>query len=97
MALPTKTQIETLDWSASGAPYASVAAKSTIDLDGIEFSSIGAPWWGVEAGASFTTYEETISQSVTLSQSEAEIVWYLRELQQSVTLSQEIATDLIFN
>ena len=52
MALPTKTEVLTGEFSGDGSPAINVAAKSTVDADTLEYSADGAPWWGVEdAGA----------------------------------------------
>ena len=47
MALPTKTDVQTLQFSADGSPWCRVAAKSGIDLDTLEYSLDGSPWWGI--------------------------------------------------
>lgn len=51
MALPTRDQITTIDYSKDGSPWVLVAAKSGIDLDGLDWSKDGSSWWGVEVGA----------------------------------------------
>lgn len=48
MALPTKTQVLTGEYSLDGSPAVNVAAKSTIDPNTLEYSLDGSPWWGVE-------------------------------------------------
>ena len=48
MALPTKTNLETMDYSYGGVPFVSVAAKSGIDLDTLDYSYAGVPFWGLE-------------------------------------------------
>jgi len=48
MALLSKTNITTLQYSADGSPFCHVATKSSINLDTIEYSSDGSPWYGVE-------------------------------------------------
>ena len=42
MALPTKTDVQTMDYSYGGVPFVSVAAKAGIDLDTLDYS-----YWGV--------------------------------------------------
>ena len=48
MAIPNKTNLQTLDYSYMGAPYIQVASKSGIDLDGLDYSYCGQPFWGAE-------------------------------------------------
>ncbi len=48
MALPTKTDLQTMDYSYGGVPFVSVAAKSGIDLDTLDYSYGGVPFWGLE-------------------------------------------------
>ena len=50
MATPTKTDLQTLDYSYFGQPYVQVAAKSGIDLDALDYSHFGQPFFGTEAG-----------------------------------------------
>ncbi len=47
MALPTKTDLQTLDYSFFGEPYIQVASKSGIELDGLDYSFFGEPYWGL--------------------------------------------------
>ena len=51
MALPTKTNLETMDYSYGGVPFVSVATKSGIDLDTMDYSFGGVPFWGVSVKA----------------------------------------------
>ena len=51
MALPTKSDLQKLDYSFFGEPYVQVASKSGIELDGLDYSFFGEPFWGVEDGA----------------------------------------------
>lgn len=51
MALPTKTEVQTGEFSADGSPAINVAAKSEIDTDTLEYSLDGSPWWGTEETA----------------------------------------------
>ena len=44
MALPTPTQIKTLDYSRNGSPWVRVVAKDSIDTKGLEYSKDGLPW-----------------------------------------------------
>ena len=48
MALLTKTNLETMDYSYGGVPFVSVATKSGIDLDTMDYSFGGVPFWGAE-------------------------------------------------
>lgn len=50
MALPTKIEVQTGEFSADGSPAINVAAKSAIDTDTLEYSLDGSPWWGTEEG-----------------------------------------------
>ncbi|HOR79239.1 MAG TPA: hypothetical protein PKZ40_07210, partial [Anaerolineaceae bacterium] len=51
MALPTKTDLQTLDYSFFGEPYVQVASKSGVELDGLDYSFFGEPFWGTEDAA----------------------------------------------
>ena len=48
MALPTNTDLQTMDYAYSGVPFVSVAAKAGIDLDTLDYSYAGVPFWGLE-------------------------------------------------
>lgn len=48
MALPTRDDILTTKFSADGSPFVKIAAKSTVELDSLQFSKDGSPWWGFE-------------------------------------------------
>ena len=48
MALPTNTDLQTMDYSYGGVPFVSVAAKAGIDLDTLDYSYGGVPFWGLE-------------------------------------------------
>ena len=48
MALPTKTDLQTMDYSYGGVPFVSVATKAGIDLDTLDYSYAGVPFWGLE-------------------------------------------------
>ena len=50
MALPTNTDLQTMDYAYSGVPFVSVAAKAGIDLDTLDYSYAGVPFWGAEEG-----------------------------------------------
>lgn len=50
MTLPTKTNLETMDYSYGGVPFVSVATKAGIDLDTLDYSYAGVPFWGVSGG-----------------------------------------------
>jgi hypothetical protein len=47
MTLPTKTNLETMDYSYGGVPFVSVATKAGIDLDTLDYSYAGVPFWAV--------------------------------------------------
>ena len=47
MGLPTKTNLETMDYSYGGVPFVSVATKAGIDLDTLDYSYAGVPFWGL--------------------------------------------------
>ena len=47
MALPTKTNLETMDYSYGGVPFVSVATKAGIALDTLDYSYAGVPFWAV--------------------------------------------------
>lgn len=65
MALPTRDQILTGEYSLDGSPGIAVAAKSGIDLDSLEYSLDGSPWWGAEvSGAGPTENIKTIGQAI---------------------------------
>jgi len=60
MALPTKTNLETMDYSYGGVPFVSVATKAGIDLDTLDYSYAGVPFWGLEvSGGSQQSYTLT--------------------------------------
>ena len=44
MALPNKTNLETMDYSYSGLPFVDVPAKSTIDTSTMDYSYGGLPF-----------------------------------------------------
>ena len=46
MALLTKDEVQSLQYSANGSPWCSVTSKSELDPDTLEYSSDGSPWWG---------------------------------------------------
>ena len=48
MAIPNKTNLQTMDYSYMGVPYVQVASKSGIDLDGLDYSFFGQPFYGAE-------------------------------------------------
>lgn len=45
MALPSKDDVVLLQFSSTGAPWARVTAKPSIDTNTLEYSSYGPPWW----------------------------------------------------
>ena len=60
MALPTKTNLETMDYSYGGVPFVSVATKSGIDLDTMDYSFGGVPFWGAEVSEGGGTDPEPV-------------------------------------
>ena len=54
MTLPTKTNLETMDYSYGGVPFVSVATKAGIDLDTLDYSYGGVPFWGLEVSGGGT-------------------------------------------
>lgn len=44
MALPTATQLATMDYAYLGRPYVKVATKSTIDLKTMDYAYLGEPF-----------------------------------------------------
>lgn len=44
MALPTRVQILTGEYSANGSPYVQTVSKSTINPSQLEYSADGSPW-----------------------------------------------------
>lgn len=55
MARPTKTQVQTGEYSLDGSPAINVAAKSTVDPDTLEYSLDGSTWHGTEETAPAAT------------------------------------------
>lgn len=51
MALLTKTNLETMDYSYGGVPFVSVPAKAGINLDGLDYSFAGIPFWALEVSS----------------------------------------------
>ena len=51
MAIPTKTDLQKMDYSFFGEPYVQVGSKSGVELDGLDYSFFGEPFWGAEDGA----------------------------------------------
>lgn len=47
MALPTKTNILTGEYSSDGSPFIQVTSKAGIDPNTLEYSSDGSPWWSI--------------------------------------------------
>ncbi|MEI6577624.1 MAG: hypothetical protein WCO63_15725 [Bacteroidota bacterium] len=47
MALPTGENLITLDTAYNGQPFVQLAAKSTIDTNGLDVAYNGAPFWAV--------------------------------------------------
>ena len=65
MALPTKTDLQTMDYSYGGVPFVSVATKAGIDLDTLDYSYAGVPFWGVEDGAAPPQAYDAIIATIT--------------------------------
>ena len=51
MTIPTKTNLQTMDYSSFGEPYVQVGSKSGVEFDGLDYSFFGEPFWGAEDGA----------------------------------------------
>ena len=47
MALPTKANLQTMDYSYLGEPFCYVPAKQSITLDGMDYSYLAEPFWGI--------------------------------------------------
>ncbi len=62
MALPTRTQILTGEYSCDGSPYVQVTSKSSINPSQFEYSFDGRPWWGfTDTGAEISIADKTWS------------------------------------
>lgn len=48
MALPTKSDLLTGQFSADGSPFVQVSAKAGIDTNTLEYSADGSPFWAIE-------------------------------------------------
>ena len=46
MALPNKTDLQTMDYSYQGQPFVNVPSKSSIDLTTMDYSYQGQPFVG---------------------------------------------------
>ena len=47
MALPNKTNLQTMDIALFGAPFVNVAASASLNLDGLDVAYLGQPFWAV--------------------------------------------------
>lgn len=47
MALPTPTNLQTLDYSYNGFPFCQVVSKSGITPDTLDISFLGFPFWAI--------------------------------------------------
>jgi len=69
MALPTKTDLQTMDYAYGGVPFVQTAAKTGIDLNTLDYSYGGVPFWGLEVSGggpqSYTLTCEAGSYSLT--------------------------------
>ena len=63
MTLPTKTDLQTMDYSYGGVPFVSVATKAGIDLDTLDYSYAGVPFWGLEVNGDVEV-QGTVSQTL---------------------------------
>jgi len=45
MSLPTKSDLQTMDWSYKGQPFVRVPANANIDTDTLDWSYRGQPYW----------------------------------------------------
>lgn len=44
MAIPTKTNLETMDYAFMGQPFAGVAAKTGMNLPSMDYAFLGQPF-----------------------------------------------------
>jgi len=51
MALPTQSDLITMDYSYQGQPFVNVSAKSGIDLTTMDYSYLGQPFVGNPFGS----------------------------------------------
>jgi hypothetical protein len=51
MALPTKSDIQTMSYSKDGTPWVQVSPKTAVDLNTMSYSKDGTPWWGVASSS----------------------------------------------
>jgi hypothetical protein len=47
MALPTKSDVQTMKYSKDGTPWIQVSPKPAVDPNTMAYSKNGTPWWGV--------------------------------------------------
>jgi hypothetical protein len=45
---PNETALLTLDYSQNGMPFVRVGSKSTLNLNGLDYSNNGGSWWGID-------------------------------------------------
>lgn len=50
MSLPTKSDLQTMDWSFRGQPFVRVPANDSIDTDTLDWSFHGQPYWCIAGG-----------------------------------------------
>lgn len=51
MALPTNTDLGTLDWTYNGVPFNNTSSKNTIDTGTLDYVQNGTPFLGAIGGA----------------------------------------------
>ena len=80
MALPDRDSLLTMNWSGNGSPFCHVAAKSGIDLDGLDWSMIGSPWWGLPVSGGGATSFVTADAVATGIATESRLSTFYRDL-----------------
>lgn len=61
MALPTKANLQTMDYSYLGEPFCYVPAKDSISLDGMDYSYLGEPFWAIVTSVVVTSAIKTFN------------------------------------
>lgn len=51
MALPIKTELQTLDYAFEGLPFAYIEAKDGVETDGLDFAYLGLPFFAADTPA----------------------------------------------
>lgn len=50
MAIPTASELVTLDFAFLGLPFCNIESKSGQDTQTLDFAYLGLPWFGASAG-----------------------------------------------